>query len=601
MPRIPKIPHMQGGYCAPHIGATEDIKLQIMAAQLKEELLTNTEALRGPKGDAFTYADFTAEQLEALKVKGDPGIGIKRVLVDKDTPAEGIDTYTIQFTDQIVPDQAFQVRHGKDGQTTAIRINNTLYTHHEGVIELPNFATEAVVSQKIEEVITKELKKFLEDYYTKEETEAFVSAEISKLEIPSSEDFATKTYVDEKFNSIEFPDNSNIDFSNYYNKTETNDLIAQAVNSIEIPEPDLSAYSPTTEMHAAITSAIQNIQFPKPDLTGYATETWVQNQNFLTEHQDLSNYATIGSVEHQIDQVKANLSNYSTKAETTAEITAAIKNIEFPKQDEVDLTGFATTEWVQESYVQKSELSNYLTKAETEAKITAAIAGIEAPPIDLSNYATLSAVELKANEIPFTSDRFVTIEQGSFSTGDSVKGLTIAEILAKLLGLSNENTQPDAPEVSGIVESIISNELSMWAITEEGVLAEVPYNFVALTEQEATEKPENSVFYQLKKDTGEVEYGYQQVSTVYLNLPYMIALPKIIDFATNIRVQSWDEMASKWIEDSLTLKSDLNVFEAEFGQTPYELYPEIDPEQYTIWYNLEAASTGIIYRFIIKE
>lgn len=57
---------------------------------------------------------------------------------------------------------------------------------------------------------------------------------------------------------------------NYYNKTE--------VNAIADTKLDASAYTPT-------------------DLSGYATQQWVNNQGYLTEHQSLSGYATTADTE----------------------------------------------------------------------------------------------------------------------------------------------------------------------------------------------------------------------------------------------------------------------------------------------------------------
>ena len=50
-----------------------------MSRQMQEIVIGNVKGpkgdigLTGPQGEPFTYADFTPEQLEALKVKGDKG------------------------------------------------------------------------------------------------------------------------------------------------------------------------------------------------------------------------------------------------------------------------------------------------------------------------------------------------------------------------------------------------------------------------------------------------------------------------------------------------------------------------------------------------
>ena len=68
--------------------------------------LGNVQGADGEKGAAFTFEDFTEEQLESLKVKGDPG------------------------------------QDGKNGLTTAVTVGETLYEQVEGVINLPLFANE---------------------------------------------------------------------------------------------------------------------------------------------------------------------------------------------------------------------------------------------------------------------------------------------------------------------------------------------------------------------------------------------------------------------------------------------------------------------------
>lgn len=52
---------------------------------------------KGDKGDSFTYSDFTAEQLEALKVKGDKGESVSVVDVEQNTENDGYSA--IAFSD----------------------------------------------------------------------------------------------------------------------------------------------------------------------------------------------------------------------------------------------------------------------------------------------------------------------------------------------------------------------------------------------------------------------------------------------------------------------------------------------------------------------
>lgn len=82
--------------------------------------LTVKNGKKGSKGDAFTYEDFTAEQLAALKgANGNNGRGIKSVTRTGGNGEAGTtDTYTITYTDNTT--STFTVHNGMDGRTPYI-------------------------------------------------------------------------------------------------------------------------------------------------------------------------------------------------------------------------------------------------------------------------------------------------------------------------------------------------------------------------------------------------------------------------------------------------------------------------------------------------
>ena len=112
---------------------------------------------KGDKGDSFTYDDFTPEQLASLK--GEQGIqGIQGEKGDKgDTGEQGIqglqglqglkgDAFTYE---DFTPEQLESLRgpkgdtgaDGQDGLTTNIVVNGNTYSHSNGTITLPNYPT----------------------------------------------------------------------------------------------------------------------------------------------------------------------------------------------------------------------------------------------------------------------------------------------------------------------------------------------------------------------------------------------------------------------------------------------------------------------------
>lgn len=112
-----------------------------------------------------------------------------------------------------------------------------------------------------------------------------------------------------------------VDLSNYYTKAETDEQIQLAINSIEIPEVDLTDYAKKSEIPDVslfVTGEyVQNsINSSLPDLTPYAktedipdvsgfikeipseyvTDEELTAKGYLTEHQSLEGYAKISDI-----------------------------------------------------------------------------------------------------------------------------------------------------------------------------------------------------------------------------------------------------------------------------------------------------------------
>jgi len=174
-----------------------------------------------------------------------------------------------------------------------------------------------------------------------------------KSDIPSLSGYATEQWVENKhyltehqhlktINNISLIGDGNIeigtggttDLSNYYTKGETNDLLDDKL--------DVTAYTPV-------------------DLSGYATEQWVENKHYLTEHQSLANYYNKSEVNSLLDgkldataYTPTDLSQYWTSAQTQSAITQSV-------------SGYATQQWVQnQGYLTEHQsLSGYATTATT--------------------------------------------------------------------------------------------------------------------------------------------------------------------------------------------------------------------------------------------
>ena len=211
------------------------------------------------------------------------------------------------------------------------------------------------------------------------------------------------------------------DLSNYYNKTETENLVADAIDGIEIPEVDLTGYYTKEEVNNLIPDTSKFLEYIPEE---YVTADELAAEGFIKEHQDLSNYALKSEIptdylkeipaeyitetelnskgyltEHQDISGKADkattLSGYGiTDAYTRTEIDTKLLEIESGgKIDEETLKGFVSEdEWnerigayalktdiptdylkeVPDEYVTEDELTTLATKEELEAVQTVA-------------------------------------------------------------------------------------------------------------------------------------------------------------------------------------------------------------------------------------
>ena len=158
-----------------------------------------------------------------------------------------------------------------------------------------------------------------------------------------------------------------------------------------------------------------------PSLDGYATEQWVTNKGYLTEHQDLSTYATKDELSTKADKEhthllkditdykEPDLSKYATKDEIpnlegyATEQWVTDKNYLTTHQDLTDyakktdipnLEGYATEQWVNnKNYLtQHQSLADYYTKSEVDTKIKSVSGGTN---VDLTKYYTKTETDDK--------------------------------------------------------------------------------------------------------------------------------------------------------------------------------------------------------------
>ncbi|MBQ0111994.1 MAG: hypothetical protein KBT03_02585 [Bacteroidales bacterium] len=113
-----------------------------------------------------------------------------------------------------------------------------------------------------------------------------------------------------------------------------------------------------------------------PSLEGYATEQWVNDQGFLTEHQDLSEYAKIVDVNTALES-KQDKGDYALRSELP------------------DLTPYATKQYVQDQIIEAGGVTIEQVDTEIENKLADKNYATKDEIPSLDGYATESWVENK--------------------------------------------------------------------------------------------------------------------------------------------------------------------------------------------------------------
>lgn len=219
-----------------------------------------------------------------------------------------------------------------------------------------------------------------------------------------------------------------------------------------------------------------------------------------------------------------------------------------------------------------------------------------------------SVLGTKADKVLFTTTKFVKNSIGGFVKNEDISGLSLADLFAKLLGLSDDPGEtPDAPEQPGgaTVDQIIKESIPMYQLSADGVLTALTYDDIIIitAEEDANpvqQKPYKSGFYKILNYEGEaVEFGYQQVQVKIPGMPFMIALPDFVDYQTQVTTEFYREMDSSWQITNLPLTKD-PVEIADICDIEGCEIPEV-PQGYFLWASANMMSSNTVYRFIIKE
>ena len=411
--------------------------------------------------------------------------------------------------------------------------------------------------------------------------------------------------------------------------TTIDDAVIRKINDklASIPTQDLSDYALKSEI---------------PD--DYITEKDLDGKGFITDVSDKADKDHNHSISEIEGYEAPDLSKYAKTEDLDAYATTEALEAYAKVSDIPDVNDFINA--IPDDYITASKLEgkDYITQQALEeyaklsdvpsieglaatndvvSYVTKSIEGINIPEPNLTDYATdvelEDAVETlmidKADNYLFKNSNAVVTEPiGGFSLGDNIKTFSVAQILAKLLGLSFSESEhiytPDVPSsLQAIIERITDQELSVYQIkidelTEVGLAKAVSVQPVEYKYDDSYEshKTVGSVtgFYQVKSNSVIVESGYEHYTDEQSNMYYMIALPKELILGENVVVKSWSGAVWNSVETS-SFTSGAAAIQAALAKDGVTLDYSNLPEDYTLWAILDTNNPGMKYRFIIKQ
>ena len=296
--------------------------------------------------------DFSVENGELKVVGGTGGSGEENKINSISVNGTPISADINKNVDITVPtvtnDLTDELKSSYDDAVTA------KHTHENGTV-LDGITAEKVESwDKAEENVQSDWNE------TDDTADGFIK---NKPTIPSTDGLATEEYVDNAVSNV------TVDTSNLVTDEELTTTLADYAKSADITEYD------DTE----VKESIKNLTDTKADKTeldtyvtdteltdkGYATETWVNEQGFLTQHQDLSNYATKDEL--------PSLDGYATESYVTEQISniPSVDLTDYAKKNEIpDVSGYITEEQLlAKDYADKAYVTEEIAKASTGGEI----------------------------------------------------------------------------------------------------------------------------------------------------------------------------------------------------------------------------------------
>lgn len=464
------------------------------------------------------------------------------------------------------------------------------FSNYYNKTETENIVNEAVGNISIPDISTKADKEHthnisdITDYVAPDLSSFATKEELTAVEnaIPNVSEFATEDYVDSAIDQLNIP--SSTDFATVDDFAK----IGYTAEDITLVEYIAQTYSTKDEVETSIDQAIEELNLPGT-LSEYATDAELKDAIDAVEHKIVTKTSQLENDAGFL--TTGTLPDFVTPEEIQDLVTLAeveeegfIKSIPDEYITETELTNYGYV--TEDSLNQRNFITDVSNKADvghthsyneltdtptipsidglaTEQYVNDAIANIDVPTVDTTNLLTkdeaTTLLATKANDVPFADDYRVGTALGEFVVDESLQGMTIVQILTKLLGLTQYVAPSDnvAEGSSAVVTELVTTQATTYMLGEDGTPVENTYEYRVMTTEEAkVDNQEESFFYQIvDEETGLVESGYQ-IATVYQENDYLtVYIPESI---TQFHVEEYSALAGDWSTPTWRLVENTN-------------------------------------------
>lgn len=377
----------------------------------QEEKLNNAVQISAYNADKATQTTIDeAQNSEINKVKGDIA-GKQDIIQDLNAIREGADLGKTALQEETDP--VWNAEKGNYYTKTEVDTSLELKANKS---EIPTVPTNVSAFTNDAGYLTEH--QSLDNYYTKSEVDTSLEAKANKTEIPT-----VPTNVSAFTNDAGYlTEHQSLD--NYYTKTESDGKYA---TQVVVNEEIAARINDVRDVKAAIETKADKTEIPS--LNGYATEQWVGQQGYLTEHQPLKtiNGETIvgnGNIEissgEETDPIwTAEKVNYYTKSEVNTSLEAKANKTEIPTVP-TNVSAFTNDAGYLTQHQSLKTINGQTIVGNGNIEITS---GEETDPVwtaEKVNYSTTEEMNIelgkKQDKLTNTTTMEVTYQDGSTET-----------------------------------------------------------------------------------------------------------------------------------------------------------------------------------------